>query len=122
MSKLKRANENDRSTPVFTHDCTNCFFLGTVHTKDQSYGGTWDLWWCPRPLLPSGTNDSSVICRYGNEGHEYSASMTPECAAEPLQFIEMMKLHEWPYIFNMARAVKAGLYNGPWKGHFRDAG
>jgi len=122
MNKLKRANEHDRSTPVFTHDCDRCLFLGTVRTKDQSYGGTWDLWWCPDTRKGEGHDHSSVICRYGNEGPEYSSSMTPECAADPQQFIEMMELHERPYVFNMARAVKAGLYNGPWKGHFKDAG
>ena len=119
---IKRANENDKTIPTFTHDCDRCFFLGTVHTKDQSYGGTWDLWWCAYTVVPGSSDHSSVICRYGNEGHEYSSSMTPECAAEPVQFIEMMRLHERPYIFNMARAVKTGLYNGPWKDHFKDAG
>ena len=119
---IKRANENDKTTPVFTHDCNKCFFLGTVHTKDQSYGGTWDLWWCAYTCMPGASDPSSIICRYGNEGHEYSAGMTPECAAEPLQFIEMMKKHERPYVHNLSRAVKTGLYNGPYKDHFKDAG
>lgn len=108
--------------PVFTHDCTRCVFLGTLNTKDQSYGGVWDLYWCPRLGVPGAADASSVICRFGNEGPQYSSSLPPECFGEPLQFIEMMKKHERPYVYNMARAVKAGLYTGPYADQFKDGG
>lgn len=113
---------SDSQSPMFIHDCDRCIFLGHVKTKDQSYGGEWDLWWCPKDSVPGAANTSSVICRYGNEGHEYSSSLPPECFAEPELVIALARQHERPYILNMAMAVKAGLYHGPYKEHFRDAG
>lgn len=115
---IKRANLHDPTVPTFRHDCPSCLFLGTVRTKEQMYGGVWDIWWCPNIPYP---DLSSVICRYGNEPSEYSAGHPPESCAGPEEYIEHCKKHERPWLFAMARAVKAGLYNGKFAHHFKDA-
>jgi hypothetical protein len=103
--------------PTFRHDCRHCVFLGTVTTKDQALGGTtWDLWWCENGVM------SSVICRHGDDGPDYTSGMVPERAADPMHFVSEMKRYEHPYCFNVARAVKMGLYTGPYAHMFTDAG
>lgn len=119
---IHRGNHKDKTEPSFIHDCSRCIFLGNVKTNQQGYGDSWDLWWCPKVSVPGAANSSSVICRYGNDGHEYSSSLPPECFASPLESIDLFKKHERPYIFAMARAAKLGLYNGPYKEYFTDAG
>ncbi len=55
------------SKPQFQHNCDACVFLG------QFYG--LDVWICE-------TGDSlspSIVCRHGNEGHEYSSSPLRHC-------------------------------------------
>lgn len=116
---LKRANYHDKTVPTFKHDCDHCLFLGTVRTKEQSYGGVYDLYWCPDREHP---NLSSVIARHGNEGSEYGSMHPPEAFSGPEEVIATWKKHERPYVFAMARAVKAGIYNGEFKDHFKDAG
>jgi hypothetical protein len=48
----------------YQHDCNNCIFLG--HYKE------YDLYYCPSDR---GAIYSTVIARYGNEGHEYASGI-----------------------------------------------
>lgn len=47
-------------TPLFTHDCNNCEFLGTFENHD--------LYFCDI--------EQTVIARYGNDGPDYMSGMT----------------------------------------------
>jgi hypothetical protein len=53
-------------TPIFTHDCTACQFLGIYELPllDEQ----WDLYYCPAGIL-----GGTALARYGSEGHEYSS-------------------------------------------------
>lgn len=46
--------------PRYTHDCSQCKPLGTF--------GEYDLYFCDR-------STTTVIARYGNDGHEYTSGL-----------------------------------------------
>jgi hypothetical protein len=52
-------------TPKYTHDCTDCKFLGNYKGTHYHY----DLYYCPQSGMPT------VVARYGNEGAEYSSGL-----------------------------------------------
>ena len=54
-------------TPIFTHDCTSCIYLGPYDYQSEGWGLV-DLYFCPGRRLPG-----SVVYRYGDEGHEYGS-------------------------------------------------
>jgi len=53
--------------PRFQHDCDCCVFLGPVDICGQR----WDIWTCPPGESSNHHIGSSLIARYGDEGHEY---------------------------------------------------
>lgn len=61
-----------RPTPLYTHDCQYCTFLGTVKSLDNEYTFT-DLYHCQKSW-PSIGGVGSVIARYSNEGGDYASS------------------------------------------------
>ncbi len=88
-------------TKKYQHDCDQCTFLGTYSGhythSDGSVGRecTWDLYYC-------GTHTrGTVLCRYGNEGHEY-------CSFEINK--ESIHMDLYPYKECYERAVAKGLY------------
>jgi hypothetical protein len=105
-----------KESPKFQHDCDRCTYLGTVQNKG---GHFFDLYWCANASHPA---LSSVLCRYGSEGPEYSSSHPPEAFAGPEEFIALSKQYERPYIHAMARAVRMGLYSGKFAKEFTDCG
>lgn len=67
--------------PKFQHDCKKCVFLGGMISKSR---GMLDIYWCPS----KNKNLSSIIGRYGSDGHEYYSSHPPEAFAGPFEFYE----------------------------------
>lgn len=56
--------QTTNETPVFTHDCDDCTFLGGI-MRD---GFRWDVYTCMTEI------GRSIICRYGDRGEEYLSS------------------------------------------------
>ena len=78
-------NHRNQLPPAqFQHDCPKCQFLGGFNE--------YDLYICRR-LGPSRTN-TSLIARFGNDTHEYIASLVPESfAGNPEKFC--LDADEW---------------------------
>lgn len=55
----------DSVTPMFTHDCEQCVFLGHYNNHD--------LYYCGHPDVQQGI--PTLIARWGNDGPEYSSGM-----------------------------------------------
>ena len=54
-------------TPMFTHDCKRCRYLGTIHF-DSEWG---DLYACDNSRE---RNHHSLIFRFGDEGRDYTSA------------------------------------------------
>ena len=52
-------------TPMFTHDCKRCVFLGHYHTATDRY----DLYYCTEYGTPT------VLARYGSGESEYTCGI-----------------------------------------------
>ena len=68
--------------PLYTHDCTDCIFLGTW--EKPAFASTarskapliaYDLYVCPREGLSRDGTHTNCLARYGDDGPDY-ASMT----------------------------------------------
>lgn len=69
---LKQSGETQSH---FTHNCSQCHFLGTYHgpSQEEQRRMKYDLYACmPEP------NNPTLIARYGNEPHECLTSLLPE--------------------------------------------
>jgi hypothetical protein len=88
--------------PRFTHDCNGCVYLGTYDKHVRGEFNRWDLYWCKS----KNENLSSLIARYGDEGHEYRSSHPPEAFCVDYEPTEIERE-------TLARALVRGLYT-PW--------
>jgi len=63
-------------TPRFTHDCTNCLFLGH-YSCDFGYKN-YDLYVCRNK-----DDDDCYVARYGDDGNDYMAFSNDDYGNEP---------------------------------------
>ncbi len=80
-------------TPVFTHDCEDCEFLGGI----MNDGFRWDIYTCMTEI------GRTVVCRYGDAGEEYLSAPAKHLAhARTPVMRAAMELHnEWNEYFGI---------------------
>lgn len=59
------------ATPLYTHDCEGCTYLGQFDASEEQGWGMVDLYICAQGGL-----GYTVIARYGNDGPQYGSGMT----------------------------------------------
>jgi hypothetical protein len=92
--------------PVYTHDCPNCTYLGTVRCRETqwTYGTRYDLYFCTQ-----GGTIPTVLARWSDNGPDFTSGLL--FAKEYIQ----AGLHFHPLVMAYTRAIAYGLLTGEEK-------